>query len=109
MSNGRFREAMEGISGCLLYIGFLLVAGFLVGLFFKGAGWLASVVLPLSGWITLIALALVPICLILSIPRATRGWGGLGLVICSYSIGLCLWLWCLVIAYELAGMLWLII
>ena len=109
MSNGRFRETIEGIGGCLLYIGFLLVAGFLVALFFKGAGWLASVVLPMSGWITLIAFALVPICLVLSIPRPTRGWGGLGLVICSYAIGLCLWLWCLVVAYQLAGMLWLII
>ena len=109
MSESRFRGVLEGIGGCLLYIGILVVSGFLVLMFFRGAGWLASVILPVSGWITFAAFALVPICLILAIPRVTRGWGGLGLVLCSYAIGLCLWLWSLVVAYELAGMVWLIL
>ena len=109
MSEGRFRDTLEAIGGCLMYLAFLAVFGVLIMMFFWGAGWLASIILPVSGWITLIALALVPICLVLSIPRVTRGWGGLGLVLCSYAIGLCLWLWCLVVAYQLAGMFWLVV
>jgi hypothetical protein len=109
MSNGRARDILEGIGGCLLYIGGLVVVGFLILMFFRGAGWLASVILPISGWITLIALVFVPVFLLLAIPRVTRPWAGLGLVVCSYAIGLCLWLWCLVVAYEMAGMFWLII
>jgi hypothetical protein len=109
MANGRLRETLEGIGGCLLSLGVLVVVGFLILIFFRGAGWLASVILPVSGWITLIALALVPVFLVLAIPRATRSWGGLGLVLCSYAIGLCLWLWSLVVTYQLAGMFWLVV
>lgn len=109
MSNGRAREILEGAGGCLASIGFLLIVGVLITLFFKGAAWLASVLLPISGWITLIALAIVPICLLLAIPRSTRAWGGLGLVLSSYAVGFCLWLWCLVVAFQLAGVFWLIV
>ncbi|MGZ5481418.1 MAG: hypothetical protein ACXWID_05490 [Pyrinomonadaceae bacterium] len=109
MSESRLRNTLEAIGGCLLYLAFLAVFGVLIVLFFWGSAYLASVILPVSGWITLIALGLVPILLILSIPRVTRGWGGLGLVLCSYAIGLCVWLWSLVIAYQLAGMLWLVV
>jgi hypothetical protein len=109
MSNTRLRETLGTIGGCLFYIAFLVVSSFLIIMSFKGAAWLATIILPVSGWITLIALALVPICLVAAIPRVTRGWGGLGLVICSYAIGLCLWLWSLVIAYQMAGVFWLVV
>jgi hypothetical protein len=59
--------------------------------------------------VSLIALLLVPVFLLLSIPRVTRGWAGLGITLSSYAVGLSLWVWSLVIAYAMAGVFWVVV
>jgi len=51
----------------------------------------------------------VPISLLLSIFKLTRGIGGAGLYISSYLVGINLWVWSLMVAYSLAGLIWLLI
>src|SRR6266700_6991324 len=106
--SGRFRETLEGIGGCLLYIAFSAIPILLLIALFKSMRWIADVVLPICGWVGGIGLVLVPVFLILAIPRLTRGWAGLGITLSSYAIGLSLWVWSLVIAYTLAGPIWMI-
>ena len=107
--SGRFRETLEGIGGCLLYIALSAIPILLLIALFKSMRWIADVVLPICGWVGGIGLVLVPVFLILAIPRLTRGWAGLGITLSSYAIGLSLWVWSLVIAYTLAGPIWMII
>jgi hypothetical protein len=109
MSNGSFREKLEGIGGCLLYLAFAAIPILLIVAFVKSIGWVVEVLLPISGWMSGIALLLVPIYLLLAIPRVTRGWAGLGIVLSSYGVGISLWLWSLVIAYAIAGVGWIIV
>ena len=54
-------------------------------------------------------LTAVPISLLLSIFKLTRGIGGAGLYISSYLVGINLWVWSLMVAYSLAGLIWLLI
>lgn len=109
MSEGSFRDTLEGIGGCLLYLVFSTIPIILLIAFFKSIGWVVEVVLPISGWIGVIGLALVPIFLLMAIPRASRAWGGLGLTISSYAVGFSIWLWSLVLAYAMAGVFWMIV
>jgi hypothetical protein len=106
---GRFRETLETVGGCLIYIAFSAIPILLLIALFKSMRWIAEVVLPICSWVGGIGLVLVPIFLIFAIPRMTRGWAGLGITLSSYAIGLSLWVWSLVIAYTLAGTTWMII
>lgn len=56
-----------------------------------------------------IALLLIPVFLLLAIPRVTRGWAGLGITLSSYACGLSLWIWSFVIAYAMAGVFWIVV
>lgn len=109
MSEGRFRETMGTIGGCMMGLAFMVIPILLLIAVFKSMGWIATVILPISAWVSLVAFVLVPVWLLLAIPRVTRAWSGLGLVLSSYGIGLSLWVWSLVIAYVMAGAFWMIV
>lgn len=109
MSNEPVRETLKSIGGCLMGAAFFAIPILLLVAIFKSIGWIAEVLLPISGWVTLIALLLVPIFLFAAIPRVTRGWAGLGIMLSSYAVGISLWLWSLVIAYAMAGVFWIIV
>ena len=109
MSDGRFRDTMEGIGGCLLYIAFSVIPIVILVALFKSVGWIVEVVLPISGWVSGIVLLLVPVCLLLAIPRIIRGWAGLGITLSSYAVGISLWIWAFVIAYAMAGIFWVVV
>jgi hypothetical protein len=66
----------------------------------------ANVMITIAG----IAVALgVPTCLIVSVFKRARSFAAFGLKLISYLLGLSLWLWALVLAYESAGVSWTII
>ena len=77
--------------------------------FVKSIGWVVEVLLPVLAAASVIALLLVPVLLLLAIPRITRGWAGLGITLSSYVVGVTLWTWSLVIAYAIAGVFWIVV
>jgi len=105
----RFRETLETVGGCLLYLVFSAIPIVLLLAFFKSIRWIADVILPISAWVGVVALAVVPVFLLLAIPRRTRGWAGLGMTISSYALGFSIWMWALVVAYWMAGVFWMIV
>src|ERR1043165_6905031 len=105
-----WKDTVTGIGGCLLYLAFAFGGLILLALLLSGVRWIAENVYP---WIVLTAaialFAIVPISLLLSIFRKSRGIGSIGLFISSYVIGLSLWVWSLIVAYSLAGTFWMIV
>jgi len=77
--------------------------------FFKSTPWIAENVFP---WVSfsnaITVLVIVPICLILAIFKKTRGFGSVGLFLCSYVVGITLWIWSLILSYTMAGIVWMI-
>lgn len=105
----KWKETAIGVAGCLLYLVFAIGGIALLVLLFRGMGWITENVYPWTIVISQIALFIImPISLILSIFRKTRGLGSVGILISSYTWGLSLWVWSLIIAYSLAGTFWLI-
>jgi len=106
----RIKTILLRISGWLLYI-ILAIGGLvLILLFFRGTPWIAENIYPWINTVSGIALIIVvPISLILSIFKRTRGIGGSGLFISSYAVGINLWVWSLMVAYSLAGIVWLVV
>ena len=105
-----WKDTVTGIGGCLLYLAFAFGGLVLVVLLFRGIGWIAENVYPLVVLAAAIAVfAIVPISLLLSIFRKSRGIGSIGLFISSYIIGLSLWVWSLIVAYSLAGTFWMVV
>lgn len=106
----RIKNILLTVGGLLFYI-FLAVGGVvLLLLFFKGTPWIAENIYPFVNAISGIALIIaVPLSLILSIFKRTRGIGGAGLFISSYAVGINLWVWSLMVAYSLAGVVWLVV
>ncbi len=106
----RIKAILLMISGWLFYI-ILAVGGIvLILLFFRGTPWIAENIYPWINTVSGIALIfVVPISLLLSIFKRTRGIGGAVLFISSYAVGLNLWVWSLMVAYSLAGIVWLIV
>jgi len=106
----KWKEIATGIGGTLLGI-LILGGGFvLLALFFSGIGWIAEHVYPWTLFATQIAVFLIiPLSLLLLIPKRSRGVGGIGLFLSSYLMGLQLWVWSLLVAYATAGSFWLIV
>jgi len=105
----KLRETLTTAGGRLLMIAFSAIPLLLLIALFKKMEWIATVLLPISGWVGVIALLFVPLLLLLGIPRVVRPWAGLGLILVSYAVGISLWLWCLVLAYILGGVFWMIV
>jgi hypothetical protein len=106
----KLKDTAAGIGGCLLYLALTFGVLTLLVLLLRGVGWVAANVYPWVVFTAGIALFIVvPISLLLSIFKKSRRIGSVGLFISSYLIGLSLWIWSLIVAYSLAGTVWLII
>ena len=105
----RFREIIDPIMGCTMYLAYSVIPIILLIAFFKSIAWVVEVLLPILAWVGVIGLLLVPVFLLLAIPRVTRAWAGLGLTLSSYAIGIGIWVWSFVIAYALAGVFWMVV
>lgn len=106
----KIKDTLLKIGGSLLYVIIAIGGLVLVLLFLKGTPWIGENIYPwvntASGIVLLIA---VPISLLLSLSKRTRGIGGAGLFISSYIVGINLWVWSLLVAYSLAGLVWMLV
>lgn len=110
LQNSSWRDKARTVGGCLLYFAFTLGGLVVVVLALQGMGWIAKNIHPWTALAAEIAgLGIVPLSLLLAIFRKTRAISTVGLLISSYVIGLGLWIWSLIIAYNFAGVAWLII
>jgi len=87
------KEVLAGIGG-LLIMGAMLLVGLTIGaVFIFGSAWASSKLLPWFSVLTWLAFGLVVfVFLPLSIPRATRGFSSVALLILSYVFGATLWM-----------------
>lgn len=96
--------------GTILAVAIFPIGGLILLLMFiNGTPWISKTIYPFIANTSSVALFIgVPICLLLAIFKRSRGIGGAGLVISSYLIGINLWVWSLIVAYSLAGVVWMI-
>lgn len=107
-NSSSWKDTVTGIGGCALYVVFAFGVLVLFALFLNGIPWIAKNVYPwIASAAVIVLFAIVPISLLLSIFRKSRGIGSVGLLISSYIIGLSLWVWSLIVAYSLAGTFWM--
>jgi hypothetical protein len=110
LQNSSWTDKARTAGGCLLYFAFSLGGLVVLVLALQGIGWIAKNIHPWTALAAEIAgLGSVPLSLLLAIFRKTRAIGAVGLLISSYVIGLGLCIWSLIIAYNFAGVVWLII
>ena len=96
-TSSNWKDAAAGLGGCLLYLIVAFGVLTLFGVLLRGVGWIAENVYPWVMLATAIALiVVVPISLLLSIFRKSRGVGSVGLLLSSYVVGLNLWMWSLI-------------
>ena len=89
---------------------FALVGIAMAGVFIFGAAWASTRLLPLFGVLTLVGLALVVfVFLPLAIPRATRGFSSIALVIASYVFGAALWMGGFLLTLSIWGVVGVIV
>ncbi len=106
----KWSDILGGALGCLIYLVFGLGGIAVVVMIIRGVPWIAENVYPIVSFVcSILLLLLVPISIVLSIFRKTHPWAGLGFTLSSYALGLTLWLWSLILAYLLAGTIWMII
>ena len=99
------KEIMAGLGGFLIMGVFLLVGITISVVFFLGAAWASSKLLPWFSLLTWIAFALVVFVILpLAIPRATRGFSSLALFIASYIFGATLWMEGLLLTLSIWGL-----
>jgi hypothetical protein len=109
----KFKEAMLGLGGCLvpMFLAILAIGSIaLVVTLLNQMPWISTNLYPGTLKVARIALFfIVPTCSVLAFFRKGRAIGGLGLVLSSYMIGFSLWVWSLMMAYALAGVVWIIV
>jgi hypothetical protein len=89
----RLYEVMEMLSGTMLGCVILIAIFFLVALFFRGAAWVSTKLLPWFASLSVITLVLVIfVALPLAIPKETREIASVGLHIASHIWGITLWM-----------------
>lgn len=87
------KEVLAGIGGLLIMGAMLLVGATIGAVFILGSAWASSKLLPWLSVLTWIAFGLVVfVFLPLAIPRATRGFSSVALLISSYVFGATLWM-----------------
>ncbi|MGB7070493.1 MAG: hypothetical protein WBD22_13450 [Pyrinomonadaceae bacterium] len=106
----KWADTLGGVLGCLIYLVFGLAGIAVIVLLIRGVPWIAENVYPIVTLVcTILHLLLIPLSIVLSIFRKTRPWAGVGFTFSSYALGLTTWLWSLILAYLLAGTIWMII
>lgn len=87
------KEVLAGIGGLLIMGAVLLVGATIGAVFIFGSAWASSKLLPWFSVLTWIAFGLVVfVFLPLAIPKATRGFSSVALLISSYVFGASLWM-----------------
>jgi hypothetical protein len=97
-------ETLKSVGGCLLYIVILAACVALAALFFLGAAWCSTHLLP---WFMLgseiaasiLFLILLPLCLI----RKVRGFAAIAILLISYVFGITVWMEGLLITLSTWG------
>jgi len=99
------KEFLESMGGLLIGGVILLVVVALGAVFIFGAAWASTKLLPWFSILTWISFGLVVfIILPLAIPRATRGFSSISLIIASYVFGATLWMKGLLLTYFIWGL-----
>jgi hypothetical protein len=100
------KDNLKAIGGCLSFALIATCFFALTGLFFVGAARFGDIILPWLFWISAVGICL---CIVVYFPlsffRFSRGFTAIGLLITSYVFGATLWVWCLLIAYSLWGLM----
>ncbi len=87
------KEKLSELGGFLIMGAILLVCGTIAAMFIFGAAWASKKLLPSFTVLTCIAFGVVVfIILPLAIPRATRGFSSVALLIASFVFGATLWM-----------------
>jgi hypothetical protein len=98
------RLLVKGVSGCL--VGILILVGliFVALLFLQGGVWLGQKVLP---WLLRTAAVTLAVVVLVLLPLAaawrTRRFAAKGLFYASGIFGMTLWIWGLILTYDLWG------
>ena len=99
------KETLSSL-GCLLIPGALILVVVTIGVaFIYGAAWASETLLPLFSVLALVAFGVVVFVLLpLAIPRPTRGFSSVGLLIASYVFGATLWMEGLLLTLSIWGL-----
>jgi len=96
---------IKSVGRLILGVGMLVALVFAVMMFVKGGVWAGQKAYPLlsvvSKWAFVAAFA---IFTPLGFFKPTRTFGGMGIYITSYLLGLTLWVWSLILTYNLWGL-----
>ena len=100
------KDTLKSIGYFVVGIGILVGLILIAAMFVKGGVWLSERVYP---WLAIICsitfFFTVLVLLPLAIFRRTRAFAGGGIYIASYVFGLTLWVWSLLLAYTLWGII----
>ncbi len=100
----RAKEILQGLGGFLISILVLLVIGAIACIFIFVSAWVSSKLLPWFSVLTVIGLCLVVfVFLPLAIPKATRGFSSVSLLLTSYIFGATLWMEGLLLTLSIWG------
>lgn len=95
---------LNGFSGCLIVALFLVGIVMLALMFLHGGVWLGEKALPFFQWLAKITLGVVVLILLpLAAYHKTERFAANGLIQASSVFGLTLWVWALLLTYNLWG------
>jgi hypothetical protein len=87
------KDVLESIGGFLISITIFIIGIMVIYVFIFGGAWISSKLLPLFSLLTWLVIALVIfIFLPLAIPKATRSFASIAILISSYVFGATLWM-----------------
>ena len=98
------KTLFKQVSGCLVAVLILTGLVFIALLFLRGGVWLGAKVLPWLVWVATLTLAVVLLVLLpLATSWRTRPFAGKGMIYASSILGMTLWIWGLLLTYNLWG------
>lgn len=104
MTTNNIRSWLTGTGSVVLGCATVLATLLLGGLFVYGGARLAAVVYPWLGAAAgFVFVLVVPILLVLALFRRTRSFAGSGLYVCSFLFGAVIWIWSLLLSYNIWG------
>lgn len=97
-------DKLKGAGAVVVGLGVVVAIGLLIALFIHGGAWLGEKIYPWLAFISGLALIIVIVALLpLAIFRRTRDLSSMGLLFASYVFGITLWVWGLLVTYNLWG------
>lgn len=104
------KETFGAIGGFALMLAFAAVGIAIISAFVLGGVWISKHLLPWLTFISLVVFAIVIVVLLpLAIPRATRHFSSVAILIASYIFGATLWMMGLLLTYFTWGVVAVII